>query len=395
MATAGNVVLNLDNTALAAASSSDFPQIAVFVDNAAPVVTQLTGTTASETITLAASLGAGVHHINVMFKSIGAATGDRWVTPVLSIKVLGVTAPLDATFGPATVRTSKMAVFGDSIAEGKYNLGTTQLPADTDAGYSWVHFLAAGLDCEVGVVGFGGTAYGTTGPNNLPSFANSFAYYSSGRSRLVSTQLSPVPDRVIIAIGEYDTTGGSLTATVTSSLASVRAATTAPIIVLVPFSGKVRSDITAATLPALSKIVDVNNGFGDGSHLLYYPSNQTPSHPTIAGSAYLAPRIEKIIRSGISKTARSVMITLTSDGSTPLANLTGLSWSFFDQNKVTQMSVPADSGTGTTTSDGYLIINPRTSLASGATGYLVVTDSDGTTTQSPPAKAYSGPVVIS
>lgn len=94
--------------------------------------------------------------------------------------------------------------------------------------------------------------------------------------------------------------------------------------------------------------------------------------------------------------ATSVTITLTSDGTTPRASLTGLKWAFFDQPTPDLFAAPTAKGNGESTNGaGQLVLDiTGTALVPGNSGWLDVTDSDGTTAQAPPAKAFSGPVVV-
>lgn len=93
---------------------------------------------------------------------------------------------------------------------------------------------------------------------------------------------------------------------------------------------------------------------------------------------------------------RSVSMVLTTDGTTPAANLSGLRWAWFDQATPDAMLAPTDKGTGESTDATGLLVIPlaNTAKLSGETGWLIVTNSDGTTTQSPGAKAFSGPVQV-
>ena len=95
--------------------------------------------------------------------------------------------------------------------------------------------------------------------------------------------------------------------------------------------------------------------------------------------------------------SRSVTITLTTDGSTPASSLSNLKWAFFDQVTPDLFVSPTNKGSlETTDGSGVLTIPiPSTSLNAGQVGWLIITDSDGTATQSPAHKAFSGPVVVS
>lgn len=124
------------------------------------------------------------------------------------------------------------------------------------------------------------------------------------------------------------------------------------------------------------------------------------THPTATGAQALAVMWARAIDRALNKRSggysRAVTVTLTSDGTTPRASLSGLRWAFWDEAKPDLMACPADSGTGETTdASGGLVINIASMLPSGGVGWLVVTDSDGTTTQSPAHKAFSGPVTVS
>lgn len=93
---------------------------------------------------------------------------------------------------------------------------------------------------------------------------------------------------------------------------------------------------------------------------------------------------------------KTVSIALTTNGSTAAANLSGLRWSFFDQATPDLFTAPSAKGSGETTDgSGLLVVDvSASSLAAGQTGWLIVTDSDGTTTQNPSARAFSGPAVV-
>ena len=92
---------------------------------------------------------------------------------------------------------------------------------------------------------------------------------------------------------------------------------------------------------------------------------------------------------------KSISITLTTNGTTPAASLTGLKWAFWDQATPNVGEYPTDKGTGESTDgSGVLAITVRTNLATSGIGWLTVTDSDGTTTQSPAYKRFAGPVQV-
>lgn len=94
--------------------------------------------------------------------------------------------------------------------------------------------------------------------------------------------------------------------------------------------------------------------------------------------------------------APTATISLVSPANAPRASLTGLKWAWFDQTTPDAFVAPTDQGTGEVTDgSGVLTVSlPNTLKTSGQAGWLIVTDSDGTTTQSPAHKAFSGPVTV-
>jgi len=93
--------------------------------------------------------------------------------------------------------------------------------------------------------------------------------------------------------------------------------------------------------------------------------------------------------------ATSVTISLVDSSGAPAVSLTGLKWAFFDQATPGSFTAPVAQGTAESTDgSGNLVLDiSGTLLPVGSVGWVVVTDSDGTTTQSPTYKHFSGPVV--
>lgn len=109
---------------------------------------------------------------------------------------------------------------------------------------------------------------------------------------------------------------------------------------------------------------------------------QLPAEPILAATVGEAPTIN---------------VTLTSDGSTPVASASSLKWAWFDQATPDAFAAPTDKGASESTdgSGALAITLGNSAKVSGEVGWLIVTNSDGTTTQSPAHKAFSGPVAIS
>lgn len=98
----------------------------------------------------------------------------------------------------------------------------------------------------------------------------------------------------------------------------------------------------------------------------------------------------------VNAAALTVTITLTTDGTTPAASLTGLKWAFFDQVTPDLFLAPVAKGAIETTDGSGVLVIPitGTSLIAGQTGWLTITNSNGSASQSPAHKAFSGPAVL-
>lgn len=94
----------------------------------------------------------------------------------------------------------------------------------------------------------------------------------------------------------------------------------------------------------------------------------------------------------------SISVTLTDANNAPLANLTGLRWAWWDQPVVNSQASPSVTGTAATTdASGVFSVTTlagSTLTAAGQIGWLEVTDSDGTSSQSPVANVAAGPITV-
>jgi hypothetical protein len=109
--------------------------------------------------------------------------------------------------------------------------------------------------------------------------------------------------------------------------------------------------------------------------------------------ANVSPKMADAILTPATRSTRTVTVTLTTNGTTPAANLSGLRWAFFDSPNMQSLAAPASQGTGETTdASGVLSVSVNTTLSSGGTGWLVVGDSDGTAGVQ--HSGFSGPVTV-
>ena len=93
-------------------------------------------------------------------------------------------------------------------------------------------------------------------------------------------------------------------------------------------------------------------------------------------------------------TTRTITLSLVSHAGAAIASAMGLKWAFWESTApgVLSLAPVAQGVTETTDGSGVLVISVTTKLASGAVGWLTITDSDGN-----PAtvhKSFSGPVTV-
>lgn len=95
--------------------------------------------------------------------------------------------------------------------------------------------------------------------------------------------------------------------------------------------------------------------------------------------------------------ATSITLTLTTDGTTPAASVTGIDWMLLDAADMGAASAILDSGTGESTDgSGVLTIDiTGLGLIVDDVRYLVLSNSDGDPAQSPAANGWQGPVTVS
>ncbi len=91
----------------------------------------------------------------------------------------------------------------------------------------------------------------------------------------------------------------------------------------------------------------------------------------------------------------TVSTTLTSDGVTPLANLTGLSWVVSEVSPTGALLTIGQGSGAVTNGSGVFTVTFSGRPDAGAVLRVSITNSDGTTTQNPPAKAFTGPITVS
>ncbi|MFZ6813551.1 sialate O-acetylesterase [Undibacterium sp. Rencai35W] len=94
--------------------------------------------------------------------------------------------------------------------------------------------------------------------------------------------------------------------------------------------------------------------------------------------------------------SRVVSLNIVDASGNPLTNITGINWAIYNEATPDQLAAPASKGSGAAINGAGLLTLaiPTISVAVGGTAWLEFSTSNGTTTQSPAARSFAGPVVV-
>jgi hypothetical protein len=381
--TGASCTLNFDITNV----SSPVPRLRICVDGR---TNQSANVAATVSVTMPSGQDNTTHLLEVWVDA-SSETINRWNAPQNAVvKLTGITLATGGDTVTAPQRRPKdIIVYGDSITEGVRTLALDGA-ADVDrnsATVCWPLELGRQLGAEVGVVGFGFQGISNAGNGNVPNLRNAWDLLWSGQART----FTPAPDYCIWLQGHNDGGNNTQADGIAALDGMLAAMPTTQFILFRPLAGA-----QAANLQAIAA------GCSDPSRVRYistagfWQSSEAPDsvHPYgWADMANIAPKMADAILTAASTTARTVTVTLTTNGTTPAANLTGLRWAFFDSPQMQSFTAPASQGTGETTdASGVLSVSVNTTLSSGGTGWLMVGDSNGTAGVQ--HSGFSGPVTV-
>jgi lysophospholipase L1-like esterase len=189
--------------------------------------------------------------------AFSSVVANRWAasSPNTATILTGIVLAAGSEIGTPVRKSGNIALFGDSITEGLRTLYPNISLVDVDSNaseYGWAFLIGDLLDCEVGVVGFGGQGLGVGGDGAVPAFPATFNYLFSG----VSRSFSPTPNLVVINHGTNDAVhsvaAASTIAGLGAALDGILAMTTAPIAVLQPFGSTYATQETTNIESAIS-----------------------------------------------------------------------------------------------------------------------------------------------
>lgn len=368
-----------------------FPQIEYRVDggpwNVATVASSVTVTMNSNTT------GFANHLLELVVKG-SSEFSNRWNGTSNIVKLTGITLDASKTISKPNALPLYGLYLGDSITEGSITIAASgDATAKEDGILGWAYESGRLLGAEFGVVGFGGQGIVASGAGSVPAITSTYANIYSG----VSRSFSPMPDYICVNVGTNDGTSDTTSAMTTLLNGLISATTTTKIVVLRPFNGTSQSTYIQAAISACSdpsRVTYINTAGW------FVTANSFDSlHPNgFENLSNLAHRVANAIRPIAApqrgqRTQRTVSVNLVNASNTPQAGLAGLKWAFYDQITPSLMTIAADQGEAETTDgSGVLMIQVYTTLTPGSVGWLIVTDSDGTTGML--HKAFSGPVEV-
>lgn len=284
--TGTSVKLNVDVSPLSGAGTSagNYPAIQYSIDGGAFTRRQLLSSDTQ--ITLASSLSAGTHTLEV---HVVAAwwQADRWNTPVSVVRVTGLELDQSASTVAPDLFSGRMIIYGDSNSEGYESLAVGVSVANQDANQAFPVIMGRAFSCEYGVVGFAGQGYTAGGGGNVPNLQNAWDDYYSGQSRLSGGLFSPAPDYIVSAHGQND--GSPRTAVAALIPAWRAAAPNAKILICIPANQNCLSTITQGVADADDENTHIIN-FGEN---LLRGSYVHSNHLNVRGHALFAATLAR------------------------------------------------------------------------------------------------------
>jgi len=206
------------------------------------------------TVSLYTGLSSNNHQLEVyVYNSLQSE--DRWNVPSCSVHVMGLIIDSNAVTISPPVKPATILVYGDSITEGvEANCVSGGDLTSNAATATWAYSLAAGMNAEISVVGFGALGYTRTGNGNVPPLMTPGNDAQSSWNKIdakVGRSFTPNPDFIVNMHGTNDGLSNAPDDAVTKSVfswleAQRGVAPNSTIILSIPFGGFKLNAITNA-----------------------------------------------------------------------------------------------------------------------------------------------------
>lgn len=294
------VVLNVDNTSHTYPSPTRFPILAWTVNNGAVQTHQLAAGETSVTLSDLVANPVIDFYIKGFSPFEDRFHGD---VPANAVSLTGFTVDPKCRLtvppaAPIWLNLGDSILSGDAAAyESKQGRPSDdQWAASDDARASYGYLLAKHYGYRESRLAFGGYAWAGGGGNN-PQAADLVDKITSTTSRLTDGKLSPCPKVVLINLGENGAPNPEHVIAALNRLRE-RCAPDTRIIVMIPISGRSRTEVTAAVETYLQSSKD------DHAHLVDLGSVRFKTadgqHPTAEGhqAVYEAalPHLDKLVK---------------------------------------------------------------------------------------------------
>lgn len=228
-----SVALTVDATLLNGFGSTNTPVLAYSIKSG-PVQTVQLPAGGSSNITLATGL-SGTSSVEVWVLASDELSGERFGLPSASpsnaVRINQIVLDAGGTVSLPALRPKRAVFFGDSIVEGVRSGRNTTYPGDHKRSAAWQ--VCRAMNAEYGVIGYGAQGWELAGDGYVPQFVSAWNWHSDSRPRSFA---EPV-DYCFVMLGFN---GGAVAATVSSWIASARAAlgASAWIFIVNPPSGR-------------------------------------------------------------------------------------------------------------------------------------------------------------
>lgn len=243
---------------------------------------------------------------------------------------------------------------------------------------------------------WGGTLIDNQGTAGPPQIANRGQFYlTQSNAGAIDTSVIEATDvEALIMVSSF--IGAAATVPVAPTIGTATAGNASASVTFTP-GGNGGATITGYT--ATSTPGSITGFSATGSPITINGlSNGTPYTFTVHATNAIGNSTESAASNSVTPLAPSPVpiaaITLVDSSGNIRASLTGLKWAWFDQVTPDTLIGPTDQGTSATTDANGLFsqLLPNSSLNQLDVGWLMISDSDGTTSQSPSERAFSGPV---
>lgn len=193
-------------------------------------------------------------------------------------------------------------------------------------------------------------------------------------------------------VGRISSADGPYTLTISTPASTVTGVTVSPS--TATGSRTFAATVAGANSPSQAVTWAVNGGAIDSAGVFIAPARTSVAQVITVTATSVQDPSQSGTATVTIPALRTATITLASAAGVLATGLTGLKWAWFDQATPDLFTAPTDKGSAELT-DGAAVITvdlPNTTKTSGQVGWLIVTNSDGTTAMV--HKAFSGPVAV-